>query len=304
MTTVSGPRGLSELAPEELGKQVLNAWDGFLDVADASDLALPSRLPRWTGLDTCVHLGAWEDHAPLEAIVASARAGAGGEPPRPDDSNARLLAAHRDASREQVLAGLVRARDAMEAFFDSARARELGRVPARSSLGPLPVLTLVHASCYELAVHALDLAPCGAPPPPPQLLDRGLAALLDVTGALACRAGTHVDVTAQAPTGGWAFRSDPQGWTTRSTAAGRFDGTGVRGAAADLLDASAGRAALPQLLLTRRLVVQDLPSFLRLAPLVHELPGLPGGAALRSGVVGLSAVTGGVNRVLGRLGRR
>lgn len=304
MTTVSGPRGLSELAPEELGEQVLTAWDGFLDVAEACDLALPSRLPDWTGLDTCVHLGAWADHAPLEGIVASARAGAAGEPPRPDEDNAALLAAHRDASRDEVLAALVRARDAVEAFFSSAPARELGRAPARSSLGPLPVLTLVHASCYELAVHSLDLAPCGAPPPPPQLLDRGLAALLDVTGALASRAAIRVEVTAQVPTGGWAFRSDPLGWTTWATPAGRFEGTGVRGAAADLLDASAGRAALPQLLLTRRLVVQELPSFLRLAPLVHEVPGLPGGAALRSGVAGLSAVTGGVSRVLGRLGRR
>jgi hypothetical protein len=199
-----------------------------------------------------------------------------------------------------VVAALVIARADVAAFFTSPAAAELGRAPAGSPLGPLPVLTVLHAACYELAVHALDLAPCGAPLPSQLLLDRGLAALMDVTGALASRSGVDITVTAQTPEGGWQFRSDHAGWGTSPVAAGRFDGTGVRGSAADLLDTSAGRAHLGQLLLSRRLQVQHLPSFMRLAPLLHEVPGLPGGAALRGAVAGL----GGVTRVLGRFRRR
>ena len=72
----------------------------------------------------------------------------------------------------------------------------------------------------------------------------------------------------------------------------------MRGSVVDLLDTSVGRTNLAQLLLARRLVVQDLTGFMRLAPLLHEVPGLPGGAALRTAVGGLGRVT----RLLG-LGR-
>ena len=37
--------------------------------------------------------------------------------------------------------------------------------------------------------------------------------------------------------------------------------------------------------------MQDLPGFMRLAPLLHEVPGLPGGAALKAAVGGLGRVT-------------
>ena len=78
---------------------------------------------------------------------------------------------------------------------------------------------------------------------------------------------------------------------------------GVRGSIADLLDVSAGRITLPSLLLTRRLTVQHLPQFMRLAPILSEVPGLPGGAALKAGVGGLSAMTGGVGKLLGKIRR-
>jgi len=291
--------GLSHTDPQEIGEHVLACWQEFLDVVTApgTDLSRPSRLPGWSGRDTCVHLGAWDDARVLEGAIASADAGGAGEPGDPDAGNARLLAAHADAGPEQVVASLVRARDDLAAFFASDVPARLGRAASSSTLGPLPLLSLVHAGCYELAVHALDLAPCGAPRPADHLLDRGLAALLDVTGALAARHGIEVRVTAQTPTGGYAFASADGGWTTDRVPAGRFRGPGVTGRVEDLLDASAGRAGLPQLLVARRLVVSDLPGFLRLAPLVEEVPGLPGGATLRTAVAGL----GGVTRVLGRL---
>jgi hypothetical protein len=147
----------------------------------------------------------------LEAVLDSAREGGHGRLGDPDDGNARLVAAHRDASPDEVVAALVAARDRVAGFFSSPDARELGRALARSHVGPLPVLSLVHAGCYELAVHALDLGPCGAPPPDDVLLDRGLAALIDVTGALAARAGVELTLTGQAPAGGAALRRGVQG---------------------------------------------------------------------------------------------
>ena len=295
--------GLADLDPDELGREVLHAWDDFLLLVAGADLSLPSRLPGWTGRDVCIHLGAWGDRTPIQALITSAEAGGRTAPPAPDADNAAVIASHRQASQAEIVQALHRAREAMAEFFASDLPARVGRLPSQSSLGLLPVLSLVHASSYELAVHALDLRPCGAGAPSQRLLDRGLAALIDITGHLSARAGIDVTITAQTPAGGWAFCSGAHGSRTTRTGPGPVHGTGVRGSAADLLDASAGRAALPTLLLSRRLVVHQMPSFMRLAPLVSEVPGLPGGAALRTGLTGLAAVTGGVGKVLGRLRR-
>lgn len=302
-TLFPSPCGLAESTVEDLGDAVLGAWDDFLAVAASADLGRPSRLPGWSGRDACVHLGSWDDHRVMSSVVAAARSGGGPEATSPDDANARLVAAHRDATDEDVLAALQRSRDVIEAWFEGPEPAELGRALVRSAVGDLPLLSLLSAGTYELAVHALDLRPCGAEPPSPFLLGRGLAALIDVTGALSARHGIDITVTAQTPDGGWSFTSAGGTWTTEAVAPGAYRGTGVRGSAEDLLDVSAGRTAIPGLLLSRRMVVQQLPSFMRLAPLLSEVPGLPGGAALRAGVGGLSAVTGSVSRALGRLRR-
>lgn len=287
-----GPAGLAETDPAELAETVVACWDAFIDLAadPATDLSRPSRLPGWTGADTCIHLGQWSDSTPLQGLLASARAGGAGTPGSPDEGNARLVAAHRAEGPDGVLAALVRARDTLADWFEGPEPADLGRHVSSSAVGPLPVLSLIHAGTYELAVHALDLAPCGAPAPPPLLLERGLAALIDVTGALCVRSAVHTTVTAQTPSYGWAFTAVTDGWTVQRTAAGRFDGAGVHGSAADLLDTSAGRTNLAALLLSRRLVVQDIGGFMRLAPLLHDAPGLPGGAVLRGAVSGLGKV--------------
>lgn len=287
-----GRAGLAETDPDELAELVIACWDAFVEVvADpATDLTRPSRLPGWTGADACIHLGQWDDSTPLAGLLASARADAAGVPGAPDESNARLVDAHRAAGPDGVLAALVRARDTLEDWFDGPGPAELGRHLSCSAVGPLPVLSLIHAGTYELAVHALDLAPCGAPAPPTLLLERGLAALMDVTGALAVRSGVHTTVTAQTPAYGWAFTGTGDGWTVQRTSAGGYAGPGVRGSVPDLLDTSAGRTNLAALLLSRRLVVQDLGGFMRLAPLLHDAPGLPGGPVLRGAVGGLGTV--------------
>ena len=110
--------------------------------------------------------------------------------------------------------------------------------------------------------------------------------------ASACASITRItNVTAQTPAYGWGFSSEPEGWTLQRTGPEKFAGPGVRGSVQDLLDTSAGRTNLAQLLLSRRLVVQDLRGFMRLAPLLHEVPGLPGGPVLKTAVGGLGRVT-------------
>lgn len=281
--------GLSETDPTELGEIVVACWDAFVDVASdpRTDLTRPSRLPGWSGADTCIHLGEWDDSTPLAGLLASARSGGTGSPADPDATNARLVARHRTAGPDGVLASLVRARDRLADWFEGPEPAEIGRLTSMSSVGPLPVLSLVHAGTYELAVHALDLAPCGAPAPDPLLLDRGLAALLDVTGALAARNGLRTTVTARTPGPTWSFTSSADGWTVQPEAG---PGPGVSGTVEDLLDTSAGRTHLPQLLLQRRVTVQDLRGMLRLAPLLGDLPGIPGGPALKGAVGGVSRV--------------
>jgi uncharacterized protein (TIGR03083 family) len=300
-TRFPSPCGLAETGASPLGEAVVGAWDAFLAVVDSADLSRPSRLPGWTGRDTCIHLGSWDDHRVLVGLVEAARNRGGSPPGDVDEDNARLVAAHRDATDAEVRAALQRSRDIIAAWFGGPEPAELGAARVRSSVGELPLLSLLHAGCYELAVHALDLAPCGADAPSPLLLDRGLGALIDVTGALSARSGIEITVTAQAPDGGWSLSSTSRGWTTRPVPAGVFAGVGVSGTAPDLLDASAGRAHVPVLLVQRRLKVQELSSFMRLAPLLQDVPGVPGGPVLKAGVAGLSSVSGGVGRLLGRL---
>ncbi len=293
--------GLALRDPAATGSALLEAWDAFLAVVDAADLTRPSRLSRLSGRDVCVHLGTWDDHEVLAGLVAAARGEAPAREPEVDKDNRKLLAAHRDATVEQVRAALQRSRDEVAQWFEGSDPAELGRHEVVSSVGRLPLLSVLHAGSYELAVHALDLGPCGAPAPAPALLQHGLAALMDVTGALCVQSDIDITVTAQTPGGGWSFTSRGDGWTVAQVPSGRFEGVGVTGSTQDLLDASAGRAQLPSLLVQRRLKVQELTSFMRLAPLLEDVPGLPGGPVLKAGVSGLSSVTGGVTRLLGRL---
>jgi uncharacterized protein (TIGR03083 family) len=283
--------------------RVLAAWDGFLAVAERADLAAPSRLPGWTAHDVCVHVGDWPGVTTMDRVLESARAGAAAaaDPARTDAANAAVVAAHRDTPRDEVLAALARSRRRIADWFAEPDApdgpRALGLRLASSAIGPLPVLTVVAASGYELAVHALDLAPAGAPPPPPGLLDAGLAALVDVTGVFAHRRGLRTELAAVGPRGGWQVRTDEGGWTTGAVDR-RPPGAAVEGEPATLLDASAGRRAVPALLAGRQLRLHGMADLVRLAPIVEEVPGLPGGPALRAA----ARWVGGAGRLL-RFGR-
>src|SRR3954469_8386211 len=108
---------MADAGREQVSSMVLEAWDAFIAQAESIDLDRPSRLPGWRAHEICVHLGCWDDHTALADLVASARSGGAGSAPDPDAVNARVTAAHRTASRDEVLAALRRNRDATARYL-------------------------------------------------------------------------------------------------------------------------------------------------------------------------------------------
>src|SRR5690242_7227216 len=100
--------GMADAGRDLVGELVLGAWDSFLAQAEAVELTAPTRLPGWRAQEVCVHLGSWPDHTALADLAANARAGGTGTPADVDAVNARVTAAHRTASRDEVLAALAR----------------------------------------------------------------------------------------------------------------------------------------------------------------------------------------------------
>ncbi|MGY1843578.1 maleylpyruvate isomerase N-terminal domain-containing protein [Modestobacter sp. SYSU DS0875] len=295
---MSAARGMTDAGRDEVGRLVLGAWDGFLAQADAVDLHRRTRLPGWRAQEVCTDLGVWPDAAALDDLVAGARSGATGTPADPNVVNARVTTAHRDASRAEVLAALERARAATVRYLTEAPA-ELDTAPTVSTVGRLPLLSVVLGQAYELAVHGLDLVSAGAPAPPRESLQAGLAALADVTGALTTAAGITAGATLTTPDGGWTFAAADGGWTVRHVPSGRPAGPAVEAPADLLLDAASGRANPVAALARRRLAVHQLAGLMRLAPVVESAPGIPGGPLLQ-----LAARTlGGAGGLLGRLRR-
>jgi uncharacterized protein (TIGR03083 family) len=287
---------MADAGRAEVRGMVLGAWDAFLEQAQSVDLTRPSRLAGWRAQEICVHLGCWDDHTAMADLIASARSGGAGTPPDVDAVNARVTAAHRNASREEVLAALRRNRDATALYLDEEPV-ELDTAPTVSVVGRIPLLSVVLGQAYELAVHGLDLVACGSAPPPPEVLQSGLAALADVTGALAASMSITGQVTLATPDGGWAFASDGDGWTVDRVPAGEFTGPAVEAAADLLLEAASGRINPVPAVARRKLRVHDVGGLLRLAPIVQAVPGIPGGPILQ-----LAARTvGGAGGVLGRL---
>jgi uncharacterized protein (TIGR03083 family) len=297
------PQGLIELGRAEVCRQVLTSWDTFLAAVEASDLEAPSRLPGWRGAEVAIHLGAWDDHRAMAGLLESARGGGSRTPPDPDAVNDAVTRHHRDADREEILGALRRNRDEVAAYLaEDSESASLDRAEVVATVGKLPLLTVVHATVYELAVHALDLMPCGAPQPPDELLLAGLAALADVTGALAAELGITGGAILSTPAGGWAFAAEAGGWTTTPTRPRERHGRTpvVEAELPTLLDASAGRQNPVKLLGWRRLRVHHMGGLMRLAPIVETAPGIPGGPVLRLAARTVGSAGGMVGKLTGR----
>ncbi|MDQ1287867.1 MAG: hypothetical protein QG622_1432 [Actinomycetota bacterium] len=292
------PHGFASAPSPEVAELLASAWDGVADLARATDLDAPSRLEGWTARDVLVHLGSWPEHVRFERLVEDVRRG---RVPERDDVNARnalVVAAHADAGVDDIVAALGRARDRALEFLTSAEAETLGHRPADSPVGPIPLTGVLVAGAYELAVHALDVA--SPHEVPPGVLGAGVASLVDTAGALAARSGLDARFAVLTPVGSTACRSQHGGWTTLRLGHRPIDELGwpsVRGEAADVIDASAGRRAAVPLMLARRLRLTDVPGLLTLLPALETVPGLPGGTALRAAARSLARAGWLVGRV-------
>ena len=262
----TGPAG-------ELRERVLGSWDALL--------ALAAERPD---VGPLAELGSWPERPVLARLLAQARGERPGAPPPRTD--------HSGEGREPILAALAEARRRVADALELAGERpELALAELDSALGPLPLLTQVHAMGHELALAALRL-PGGADPAlPGPLAEAGVAALVDVVGALAHRQGLRARAAVWGRgTGGWQFQADATGWTTTPCPQTPPPGVpGIEGPAATVLGVPSGRAALPALLARGDLRLHRIGGLMALAPLVEQVPGLPGGALLRRavGVVGL-----------------
>ncbi len=286
-------RGAAGWPAEELRERVLGGWDALLALAADREAA-------GQGIGPLAELGSWPERPVLARLLAQARssllaeATAAGPAAGPATAPQPPRRDHSGDDPRRILDALSEARERVSAALDETAARPaLGLAEPDSALGPLPLLTQIHAMGHELALAALrlpDAGPPGASVPGP-VTDAGVAALVDVVGALARRQGLRVAAGVWgAGTRGWVFRADAGGWTTSALPPGGApDVPGIEGAAATVLAVPAGRAAVPALIARGELRLHRIGGLMALAPLVEQVPGLPGGALLRRavGVVGL-----------------
>ena len=274
-------QGLIDDADYDLAGVVLESWDAFIGLVDGADLSASTRLKGWDVREIALHLGTWDGKSALSQVTDSLRTGDTERALDADAFNAAVLKAHRAASDDDVRAALAESRAAVAKLLSSDEARERKGDPVSSVLGPMPLLTVVHAGCYELAVHALDIADAIDGSCPPELLRHGVAALTDSTGCLAAREGIDATVGIDADEAPWSFVTHADGQWSTQRIEGKAHGPRVSGSAEDLLEASAGRADPVKLVTLRHLKIKHLGGLLALTPIIDQVPGLPGGRGLR-----------------------
>ncbi|WP_042419119.1 DinB family protein [Streptacidiphilus anmyonensis] len=270
-----GPRGVAEEPPESLRARVLGGWDAVLAVATEEPReGREQQGPR--DLRPLAALGSWPGRPVLGAVMAAAHG-----LPAPERRPKPF-----DPSPEEVRAALAEARERVAAALEEVLAApELGRRIVDSPLGPLPVLTQIHAMGHEAAQAVHDAT--GTVPPP--LADAGLAAMVDVVGALAWRAEIPSSAGLWEPDGGlgWVFTADADGWRVRRHEPAD-DLPGVEGAARHLLVST---GSVPSMLARGEIRMRRVGGLLALAPLVDQVPNLPGGPLLRKAVGAVSLLS-------------
>jgi uncharacterized protein (TIGR03083 family) len=274
-------QGLIDAADYDLRAAVLDSWDAFIGLVDGADLSASTRLKGWDVREIALHLGTWDGVSALSQVLDSLRSGDTDASLDPDGFNAQVVAARRDASDDDVRAALAESRAAVADLLDSAEAKEHGGDPVSSVLGPMPLLTVVHAGCYELAVHGLDVADAIDGTCPPELLQHGIAALTDSTGCLAARQGIDATIGINAKEAPWSFVAHADGRWSTARIDGKPHGPRISGSAEDVLEASAGRADPVRLVTLRQLRIKHIGGLLALTPIIDQVPGLPGGRGLK-----------------------
>ncbi len=294
-----GEQGVLSSDPTGAAARTLEAWDHFIALAEQADLHAVARAKGRLGRQVVLPLGRWPQTRSLAQVLADAQAGRTAPPVDLEREEREVVAAQADASDTQVLAALQAARADLAAFLAASPPPGLLAAPTASPLGPLPVLTLLHAVAYQLAVGALDLEPCG-PTAPARLLELAVVALVDTTGALAARQGVAGSITAIMPGSVWGFAAVRGAWRTAELERplGAPQTPAVEATARVIVDITSGRNLnVPGLWRDGSLVTHDLAGLSRLTPVLEQVPGIPGGTALRTASRALS----GVGRILGRL---
>lgn len=293
-----GGRGMATDAPGRLASSIAQSWALFAALVDELDLDATTRAKGLTAREIVIPLGAWPDNRPLAQLLDEARRGVVGD----HDQSAlveAVRARYADAPDRDVRDAVRRQGEEMESFLYGADVDELGALPVASMLGTLPVVTFLHAATYPLATASLDLESAGAHAPD-ALLDNGLVGLTDIIGALAARQRLTASVSAVTPTVTVGTGATDGAWATRLLDDPEADvGPGVRGSARLLLEVTAGRADVPGAYRRGELGVEDLGGLLALAPIVEQVPGIPGRAALLTAIRASQAL-GSVFRLFGR----
>jgi hypothetical protein len=288
-------RGLATADPDALVAAVGRAWDLFGDLVDAVDLDAVARGRGLLAREVVIPLGAWDDNRPIAVLVAEARRGVVGDHDQGtlvDEVRER----HKDETDDAIRAAVRRQREELDAFVAGPEYDECASLPVASMLGTLPLLTFLHAATYPLATSALDLEQAGAVAPD-ELLDAGLLGLVDTIGCLAGRQGLSASLVARTTTTVVGTGASSGAWRTSVLDPAVADaGPSLSGTSRLLLDVTAGRADVPGTLARRELTFQDVPGLLALAPIVEQVPGIPGRAALVAAIRAASAIAS-----LGRL---
>lgn len=282
-------RGLASVDAEALVAAVGRAWDLFGDLVDDVDLDAVARGRGLLAREVVIPLGAWPDNRPIAVLVDEARRGVVGDHDQGtlvDEVRER----HKDESDDAIRAAVRRQREELDAFVAGPAYAECASLPVASMLGTLPLLTFLHAATYPLATSALDLEQCGAVAPD-ELLDSGLLGLVDTIGCLAGRQGISASLVARTTTTVVGTGASHGAWRTSVLDPAVPDaGPSLSGTTRLLLDVTAGRADVPGSLARRELTFQDVPGLLALAPIVEQVPGIPGRAALVAAIRAASAI--------------
>lgn len=284
-----GERGLASRDPDALIAAVARAWDLFADLVDDVDLDAVARGKGLLAREVVIPLGAWEDNRPIAVLIEEARRGVVGEHDQGtlvDEVRER----HRHESDEAIRAAVRRQREELDAFVASPAYEEVVSLPVASMLGTLPLLTFLHAATYPIATSALDLEQAGGSAPD-ELLDAGMLGLVDTIGALAGRQGISASLVAATPTTVVGTGAHDGAWRTIALDPAAPDtGPALSGTTRLLLDITAGRADVPGALARRELTFRDVTGLLGLAPIVEQVPGIPGRGALVVAIRAANAV--------------
>lgn len=278
-------RGLAVAGARKLADQTIAAWTEFLSLVEGLDMDAPTRVKNTPVRAIVAKVGTWPQSRQLPQILADAQTGRV-ERIDQDAIDEVAVGENVDRPKDELLAAVALSRDSLVDWLagtapDVPPFDEFALTDVGSPLGSLPIITYMHAGAFQLAVNARDLEVAGAPTSE-SLSKAGLRALVDTTGALAARMHIKATFAVVTPVSSVFTVSGAGGWIAGDI--GPNEGrelAGIEGEIGTVLDIASGRKNPVRRLHKKEITVRDVPAMLRLAPIAHDNPGLPGGPVLR-----------------------